>query len=219
MSKDPAMTHRSEMETLLPFYLNGTLSGEDLRLVEDWLANDPAADDALMAAEDELALVSEDNEAFRPGTDAFKRFSASLEKEPGPKASAASWLSAFVTRTFAIPAPLAFATAAALLALLVVSVNGIGPKGADDIEVAGAGSAASTPFVLVNFSEGAALGDIAKLVADNGGSFADGPVAGTTFKIALPVSTVADYDKAAAALAASPLVSKLMTGRKPDASN
>ena len=39
------MTSRDEIETLLPFYLNGTLSGDDLAKVEDWLANDPAAAD------------------------------------------------------------------------------------------------------------------------------------------------------------------------------
>ena len=40
MSEDKKMTRRDEMETLLPFYLNGTLSGADLALVEDLIAND-----------------------------------------------------------------------------------------------------------------------------------------------------------------------------------
>ena len=37
------MSRRDEIETLLPFYLNGTLSGDDLDAVEEWLATDPAA--------------------------------------------------------------------------------------------------------------------------------------------------------------------------------
>ena len=54
MSEDIKMTRRDEIETLLPFYLNGTLSGAELALVEDWLANDPGAEAALLEAESEL---------------------------------------------------------------------------------------------------------------------------------------------------------------------
>lgn len=218
MSDKPnTMTRRDEAETLLPFYLNGTLSGDELQLVEDWLANDPSADEALLAAEAELALISEANDAFRPGADAFRRFSAALDKEPTRKASAGSRLSAFLARTFAVPAPLAFAAAAAILALVVVGVNQSGPKVANDIEVAGADASAVMPFLLVTFADDAALSGIAALVSGNGGTIADGPIGGTTFKIALEGATAADYDKAAAAFAASPLVSKVMPGRKPDA--
>ncbi len=43
MSAAEKMSRRDEMETLLPFYLNGSLEGSDLEAVEEWLASDPGA--------------------------------------------------------------------------------------------------------------------------------------------------------------------------------
>ena len=40
MSEEDRMSRRDEIEALLPFYLNGTLSGADLSAVEEWLRND-----------------------------------------------------------------------------------------------------------------------------------------------------------------------------------
>ncbi len=211
------MTHRDEMETLLPFYLNGTLTGEDLRQVEDWLANDPAADEALLAAEAEIALVFEDNESLSPRPDALQRFSDSLDKIATPQGSPVSWLAAFLTRTFAIPAPLLLATAAAVLALMVVSISNIKSTSPDDVQVAGAGQAVNAPFVLVTFVPTATLTGIAELLEANGGQIESGPISGSTFKIALSADTVTQYDQASKQLSASPLVEKLIAGKKPDA--
>lgn len=217
MSEQSKKSHRDEMETLLPFYLNGTLSGDDLQRVEDWLANDPAAEDALMAAESEMALVSADNEAIRPRSDAFKRFSDSLEKVAAPRPSPVSRLSAFFAKTFAIPAPLALAAAAAALILMVVAVQNISSRSPEDVEVAGTGEAANSPFALITFVSTAKLAEIAKLLDESGGQIAGGPISGLTFKVALSVETVSDYDLLSKKLTASPLVEKLITGKKPDA--
>lgn len=211
------MTHRDQMETLLPFYLNGTLSGEDLRQVEEWLANDPAAEEALLAAESELSLITDVNDAYRPLADAFTRFSEQLEKESAPRVSPLSRLSAFFARTFAIPAPLLLATATAVLALMIVSVNNMGGGTSDDIQVAGADDTANAPFVLITFAPTATLADIAKLLEENAAQIAAGPISGSTFKVALTVDTVTKYDQQSKQLAASPLVENLITGKKPDA--
>ncbi len=217
MNEQPAMSHRDEMETLLPFYLNGTLTGEELRQVEEWLATDPAADEALLAAEAEIALVFEDNESLTPRPDALQRFSESLDKIAAPQGSPMSWLAAFLARTFAIPAPLLLATAAAVLALMVVSISNITSSSPDNVQVAGAGQTADSPFVLITFVPTATLADIANLLAANGGQIESGPISGTTFKIALSADTVTQYDQAFKQLAASPLVEKLIAGKKPDA--
>jgi anti-sigma-K factor RskA len=205
------------METLLPFYLSGTLSVEELRQVEDWLANDPAADEALLAAEAEIALVFEDNEAHSPRAGAFQRFSASLDKESALTASPVSWLSAFFSKTFAVPAPLLLATAAAALVLMAVGISSIRSNSPDDVEVAGAGVDANAPFVLVTFAQGATLSEIAKLLSENGGRIESGPMSGSAFKISLSADTIAQYDQKSKQLAASPLVGKLIPGKKPDA--
>ena len=217
MSEDKTMTRRDEIETLLPFYLNGTLSGEDLALVEDWLANDPNAEAALFEAESELELITADNEAIRPHANAFKRFSDALEKEAGPSISPVTRLSAWFGRTFAVPAPLVWATAAAVLALVVVSTGNLGRQPAYDIEIAGSGEADKSAFVLVTFKPDAKLADLETLLKASGARIIDGPSAAGAFKIAVSAATVADYDTVSAALAKSPLVETLIPGRKPDA--
>jgi anti-sigma factor RsiW len=55
MSAAEKMSRRDEMETLLPFYLNGSLEGAELEAVEEWLASDPAAMAALGEAEAEFS--------------------------------------------------------------------------------------------------------------------------------------------------------------------
>jgi anti-sigma-K factor RskA len=217
MSEDNKMTRRDEIETLLPFYLNGALSGEDLATVEDWLANDPNAEAALLEAESELALITSDNEALRPHPNAFKRFSDALEKEAGPAMSPVSRLTAWLGRTFAVPAPLVWATAAAVLALVVVTAGNLGNQTQDDIEVAGSGETDKTVFVLVTFKPEARLADIAALLKASGAQIASGPSAAGAFKIRVSAATIADYDAVSAALAKSPLVETLIPGRKPDA--
>lgn len=213
------MTRRDEIETLLPFYLNGTLSGADLALVEDWLANDPNAEAALLDAESELEFISADNEAIRPHPNAFKRFSDALEMEPGPAVSPVSRLSAWLGRTFAVPAPLVWASAAALLAMVAVNVVLQNRPSLNDIEVAGAGEDAEAAFVLVTFKPDARLSDIAALLKASDARLGEGPSASGAFKVLVSADTVSDYDAAAAALAKSPLVELAIPGRKPDAAN
>jgi anti-sigma-K factor RskA len=219
MSEDNKMTRRDEIETLLPFYLNGTLAGADLAAVEDWLANDPNAEAALMEAEDELSLIVAENETQRPHPNAFKRFSDALEKEAGPAVSPVSRLSAWLGRTFAVPAPLVWAGAAAMLALVVVTAGNLGRLPQNDIEVAGSGVAANSAFVLVTFKPDAKVADIAALLKASGAQIAEGPGAAGVFKISLSAATAADYDAVSAALAGSPLVEKLIPGRRPDGAN
>jgi anti-sigma factor RsiW len=216
MSEDKNMTLRDEMETLLPFYLNGTLSGEDLNRIEDWIANDPDAAEALIEAESEFAFVTQENDSLRPQADAFRRFSEQLEKEPGPAVSPLSRLSAWLGKTFAVPAPLVWATAAATLALLVFATNTINRTELGEHQVAGAGHSEAPAFALVSFKANAALGDIASLLQASGGQITSGPGSGNTFKVTLSVKTVSQYDAALATLSTSPLVEKVIAGKKPD---
>ena len=217
MSEDTKMNRRDEIETLLPFYLNGALSGADLALVENWLANDPSAEAALMAAEDELSLIVSENEAVRPHPNAFKRFSEALEKETGAAVSPVSRFSAWLGKTFVIPAPLVWASAAAFLAMVAVNVVMQDRPALNDIEVAGSGEMDDAAFVLVTFKPDAKLSDIAALLKASGAQMAEGPGASGAFKITVSAATLADYDTASAALARSPLVQSLIPGRKPDA--
>ena len=84
MSEEDRMSRRDEIEALLPFYLNGTLSGADLSAVEEWLRNDASALSSIEEAERELSATTAANEAIRPPADALSRFSKALEREAGP---------------------------------------------------------------------------------------------------------------------------------------
>jgi anti-sigma-K factor RskA len=217
MSKGTPMNRRDEVEALLPFYLNGTLTDADLKLVEDWLANDPAAAEALAEANAELEFFSEENEKLRPSPDAFKRFSDALEKEAGPAVSPVSWFASFMRKTFTIPAPLIWAGAAAALVAIVFTANISDRSRLNDIEVAGAGDATNVPFVLVSFKPDAKMSDIAALLLSANAQIGEGPASGGIYKIILSATDVTDYDLRAAALSASPLVDQVIPGRKPDA--
>ena len=88
MSENAQSNRRDRLEALLPFFLNGTLSGAELREVEEWLASDPEALASLAEAEGEYSATLADNEAIHPPADALARFSAALAEEAGPDRAA-----------------------------------------------------------------------------------------------------------------------------------
>lgn len=219
MSAAEKMTRRDEIETLLPFYLNGTLEGSELAAVEDWLASDPAAMGALEAAEAEFSGTMAANEAIRPPTDALSRFSKLLDAEAGPvrEPRAQSLLSRAWQGFMGLPVGVAWAAAAALLAFVVVQgVMDRPGAGGGNFEVAGTGEdAAKLPFALVTFKPDARMSDVTTLLGDNGASIIDGPTASGVFRIAIPAETVADYDRILGVIAAAPFADTATAGRKP----
>src|SRR5438552_11240955 len=171
MSAAEKMSRRDEMETLLPFYLNGSLEGAELEAVEEWLSSDPVAMAALGEAEAEFSGTAAANEAIRPPADALSRFAKALDAEAGPVRAPAgqSWLAKVFGRVTAMPAGVAWAAAAALLGLVVVQfLKQPGGKG-NDFEVAGQlDDLAKLPFVLVRFKPDAKMSDIAAFLDQNG---------------------------------------------------
>jgi hypothetical protein len=218
MSAAEKMSRRDEMETLLPFYLNGSLEGAELEAVEEWLATDPAALAALGEAEAEFSGTAAANEAIRPPADALSRFARALDAEASPARAPAgpSWLAQAFNRLMAVPVGVAWAAAAVLLALVVVqSFVQPGGKG-NDFEVAGAeDDLAKMPFALVKFKPQAKMSDIAVFLDQNGLKIAGGPTADGVFRIAVPAKTGADYKKLLGLIAAQPFADAVIEGRKP----
>jgi anti-sigma factor RsiW len=208
------MSRRDELEALLPFYLNGTLKGEDLAAVEDWLANDPSGMAALEEAEAEFSGTAASNQAIRPPADALGRFSAALDAEAGrERAPAPSAFSRLWAGFMAIPAGVAWAAAtAAIVLVLVQAVMQPGGQGGP-VEIAGT-DAADMPFALVTFQPEARIADIAAVLAGQGAVIVSGPAPGGVFKIAFPAETPADYDRIVGLIAAQPFAETVMTGRK-----
>ncbi|MBZ9857697.1 anti-sigma factor [Mesorhizobium sp. CA13] len=218
MSAAEKMSRRDEMETLLPFYLNGSLEGSELEAVEEWLANDPAAMAALGEAEAEFSSTAAVNEAIRPPADALSRFSRALDAEAGPVRAAAgsSWLAQVWSRFMALPVGVAWAAAAALLALVMVqSFVQPGGKGGN-FEIAGAqDEMAKMPFALVKFKPDAKMSDIAAFLDSSGLKILDGPAAGGVFRLGIPAANAADYARQLGLVAAQPFTDTVIEGRKP----
>lgn len=212
------MSHRDAMEALLPFYLNGTLDGADLAAVEAWLANDPAGAKALEEAEAELFGATAANEALRPPADALGRFSKALDQEAGPAraAGSASVFAGLWQRIAGLPSGLAWATAAAAIALVLVQAVVDDGRRGTGYEIAGEeNDLRALPFALVVFKPDAAMAEISAFLDANDAVIAGGPTAGGVFRIALPVKTVADYDRVLALIAAAPFAQSVTAGRKP----
>ncbi len=215
-SEPTNLSHRDEMETLLPFYLNGTLEGADLAAVEEWLATDPTASAALGEAEAEFSGVSAANEAIRPPTDALSRFNKMLDAEAGrERAPAPSMLARIWDGFLAVPSTVAWGAAAAAIALLMVQTVLEPGRPGENFEIAGTDEAAKMPFVFVTFKPDATIADIAAFLGDNGASILAGPVAGGVFKVGIEASTVDDYDRIVGLIAAQPFSETVVPGRKP----
>lgn len=216
MSAPNEMSRRDELEALLPFYVNGTLDGEDLAAVEHWLEHDPAALAALAEAESEFSETLAGNEAIRPPADALGRFSKALDAEAGPvrAAPAQSLLTSLFARFLAIPASVAWGAAAIAIGFVLVQAvmepGGRGP----DFEIAGS-ETADMPFALVSFKPDAKMAEITAFLADNRATILSGPAAGGVFKVGIPVETVADYDRILGLIAAQSFTETAIAGRKP----
>ncbi|RWQ39118.1 MAG: anti-sigma factor [Mesorhizobium sp.] len=218
MSAAEKMSRRDEMETLLPFYLNGSLEGSELEAVEEWLASDPAALAALGEAEAEFSSTAASNEAIRPPADALGRFARALDAEAGPvrAPAASSWLAQAWGRFMAVPAGVAWAAAAALLALVMVQsvVQPVGKGG--DFEIARQqGDLAKMPFALVTFKPDAKMADIVAFLGEHQLKIAGGPTADGVFRLGIPATTAADYEKVLGLIAAQPFAEAVVEGRKP----
>jgi hypothetical protein len=218
MSAAEKMSRRDEMETLLPFYLNGSLEGSELEAVEEWLASDPTAMAALGKAEAEFAGTTAANEKIRPPADALSRFAKALDAEAGPvrRPAGSSWLAQTWGRFMAVPVGVAWGAAAVLLALIVAqSVLQPGGKG-NDFEVAGTqDDLAKMPFALVKFKPDSRMSDIAGFLAGNGLKVIGGPNADGVFRLAIPAASAAEYTKILRLVAAQNFTETVIEGRKP----
>ena len=115
----------------------------------------------------------------------------------------------------AIPAGVAWAAAAAAVALVLVqAVTEPGGRGGP-VEIAGT-EQADMPFALVTFKPDARIADVSAFLSDQGATIVSGPAAGGVFKVGIPAETTADYDRIVGLIAAQPFADTVLAGRKPD---
>lgn len=216
MTADEPMNRRDELEAMLPFYLNGTLEGEDLRAVEAWLSEDAAARQALEEAELELRTVTTLNDAIHPPGDALARFSAALDAD---EASSGSPKPSLVTRLrrWIAASPSEFAWAVAAVMLAIIAVQALAPRSPDTgLTIAGAeDDTAAMPFALVSFKAQAPMADVLALLDKAGVTIIAGPAPGGVFKIAIPARSPAEYDRILALITEAGVTRSALVGRRP----
>ncbi|MEW6643280.1 MAG: hypothetical protein AB1586_22430 [Pseudomonadota bacterium] len=184
-SKKISEDEPGELEALLPWHANGTLSARDARRVDDALARDPALARQYAVIQDEYAATIHLNESLgAPSARAMQKLFAAIDAEPARKPSAAFSLSARISEFFAslTPRTLAFsATAAALLVLLQAGVIGTvlvkDRGGYQTASYQGAPQAAGV-VMLIRFAPEARIADINTFLGTYKASIVDGPKAG-----------------------------------------
>jgi anti-sigma factor RsiW len=179
---------RDELELRLPFHVNGTLSEDEAREVEAWLAQD----DAARAEAEGLAAIRAGMQAEdvrSPGEFGFARLMREVGREaaaPVP-ASGVSSVAAPAAANSARRPWLWQAVAAVAVAALVgqVLIDRPGAPGAG-FELAGAPPAAEVagPALVVAFAPGATEAEIRALLLDAGSEIVAGPSALGLYRLA-----------------------------------
>lgn len=188
---DTGMSKRDEVEMLLPFYESGDLDGEELALVEEWLADNPEGQEALEAVRAERMAVGAANDNIVPPADALHRFEQALDQaiatpqpatQPAARASG-NWLERLLP-AWLMPAP---ATAMALSALLIAALVGqtvYYSGGTGGIELAGEkGAVPEGTRLIIVFKSDAPMGAISAALRQADAIIVSGPKAAGLYEI------------------------------------
>jgi anti-sigma factor RsiW len=194
------LTEMSEIETLLPWYVKGTLGPEDTARVEAHLATHPETQRALALIAEEWHETVAANEGLGAPTPAARdRLMAALAAEeaagaPAPRAGTLLWQHMKATWAALVPegvSPVAaFGGMAAAIVIVVQSVAlavliaGGSPSGGGMRLASGpeAGVLAGADF-YVRFAKNATAGDIMAHLKPLNATIIDGPKPGGFFKL------------------------------------
>ena len=191
-----------ELDLLLPFYVNGTLSAEERRQVEAYLERSrPARDEVelLRGLRQQVKDEAIENSPGELGLQRLKREIKQAEQAP-PSGDRMSG------RTITVPS---FWRPLAVAACLVVMVQagimvGLGGFGGDDIvDIAGGPTDLSTPVLQVTFAPDATEEQIRELLLSAGASIADGPTALGIYQLRLVDAEATSVDEALTTLRAN----------------
>jgi hypothetical protein len=177
-----------ELEALLPWHVNGTLSARDANRVEEALARNPALARQHAVIQDEYAETILLNESLGvPSSRAMQKLFAAIDAEPERKPSFSLGLSARIAGFFAglSPRTLAYSAAACAIALLlqagVIGAVLLKDRGDGAYQAASYPSSAGSagPIALIRFAPDARMSDINAFLGTYKASIIDGPKAGT----------------------------------------
>jgi hypothetical protein len=192
MTMNGSSDHRA-LADLLPFYVTGKLSREEMQRVELALAEDAALRHELALVEEEQIATVEANERLgMPSSATAQRFFAMLEAEPArttPKAVAKDIFAWLGERLQSLaPRQMAFAgTAAAVLIVAQAGFIATKLQAPDDgngvFRSASSGESVDGTFVIVTFQPTAEQSDVSRLLASLRAKVVDGPRTGDIYKL------------------------------------
>ena len=186
MNDTVADAEREEIEKLLPWYVMGTLTGDDMTRVETFLARHPDLLHQLDLIRAEREQTVGANEALASPSDGMLR--RLMNALPAPQTSVARRSTASVRAFFRTPSARGVQWAAVIAFLLILAQAAViagllvGNGGHSYQEASGP---PQNPGVaaLVGFSDDATAAAIARLLADFDANIVDGPKPGGVYKI------------------------------------
>lgn len=201
------LSPHEEIEALLPWYANGTLTPAETATVERHLAQCPACRAELKQCHALATAVRDTAESWQPAPGGFDRLMAEidrLEAKPTPaKTRSPPLLQRILDWLGATPNPVRWTLAlesmavAALLLVVALPMLRTAPEYetlSSDTEPA----AAKGPRLRVVFADSATVGDIRQLLRDIDGNIVAGPTALGVYTVALPAADRPDQTLARA---------------------
>lgn len=192
-----------EIEDLLPWYVGGTLSREDMLRVEAALARDPALANHLEFARAEMAGTVALNEALgTPSPRALPALLARIDAEPARKADAAADPFSRIGAFFASLSPRTLAWSAAAAAFVLVLQAGvigdfvIKQKPAITYQTASEGTKSTDEgaHILIRFAPQADAAAITQFLQSNKFAIVGGPSAGGLYVVRVAATNLSQSD-------------------------
>jgi anti-sigma-K factor RskA len=188
----------TEIETLLPWYVAGTLRRRDRQRVEAALRSAPELARKLELVREELAETIHFNETLgAPTPGVADRLMAAIDAEAGATRKrpgvAAGWLTGFLAnlspRTLAVATSFV-ALAIALQAVMIVEIFTKPPLGSIQQASLGAEQHHGT-FAMVRFAREASAAEITNFLQNYQAALVDGPTQGGLYRVRIAMTSLA----------------------------
>ena len=191
-----------ELDLLLPWYVNGTLSEEERQQVEAYLDRSSHARDEVELLRQLRQQVKEEAVENSPGELGLQRLKREIKQadaqEQGPGSSDKMAGRTITVASFWRPLAVAACLLVAIQAGVLVGINtGVVPV-SDEVKTAGAGA----PPLQVTFAPDATEEQIRDVLQSAGASIADGPTALGIYKLRLVNDELTTVEEALTALRA-----------------
>lgn len=194
-------SERKEIESLLPWYVNGTLSTEDNERVERYVASHPEMETQLAMLRDDQASTIAANESIQQDSpsalqrlmDSMEREKAEMRRRTKPTNTILSQIDVWIRSLSPTGLTLAAVTGgivimvqAGLLTMLLWYL----PEGETTYRTASVGQESTETKVLVQFNKDAKLEDISHFLSEHQAQILSGPKPGGFYTIGFSAEAV-----------------------------